>query len=109
MALSDFTSTKSNYPAQAYKESVIHQEGTMKDAFVYYGVTPEGHEVTAIRGCNVLDHKVAGNNPNDSYQPCPPDIRPVSQRMLRKWARETAWEMASEHGIPRSRVVEDEN
>jgi hypothetical protein len=81
----------------------------MQDAFVYYSVTHEGFEVTAIRGCNVLDHKVSGNNPNDGYQPCPPDVWPVSQRNLRKWARETAWEMASEHGISRSRVVEDEN
>lgn len=81
----------------------------MSEALVYYGATEDGYQVSAVDGGNLLDHYRAGNNPYDSHQPCPPDVQRVSTRTLWKWARESALEMAEAHGIPRFRVVKDEN
>ena len=79
----------------------------MENGAAYYGVTQNGYEVTVLQGCNVLDHYEASNHPFDSQQPCPSDLRPVPKRTLRKYARETAETMASEHGIPKCHVYED--
>ncbi len=79
----------------------------MDNAFVCYGATPDGYEVTLLDGGKVLDHYAAGNHPYDSSQPCPPFLSPVPLKTLRKWAREIALRMANEFGIPHSRVEED--
>ncbi len=78
----------------------------MRNAFVYWAASHDGYEVTIIQGCKVLDHYSAGNNPNDSSQPCPSNVNPIPMRTLRKWARETAYQMSREFGIPRKRVEE---
>jgi hypothetical protein len=79
----------------------------MRNAFVYWVADPGGYQVTVIQGCSVLEQYSAGNNPHDSSQLCPPNVPPVPLRTLRKWARDTAYQIARDFGISRSHVEED--
>jgi hypothetical protein len=76
-----------------------------ENGIVSWSANEDGYEVTVVDGCNVLDHYTASNNPYDSQQACPPDESPVPLRTLRKYARQTAKEVAAEHGI--SNIEED--
>lgn len=76
------------------------------DVMVFWSASSDGYEVIVLSGCNVLDQYAAGNNPNDSYQDAG-EGPAVPARTLRKWARQTALEMARDYGVPKYRVFED--
>lgn len=78
-------------------------------ANVFWGLTEDGYEVSVIDGCKLLDHYTAGNHVYDSQVVATTEADRVPKRTLRKYARQTALELAKGHGVSRTHVYEDDN
>lgn len=84
---------------------------------VLYYATRWGYSVTAYDAdMQPVDEYRAGNHPLDSqgvvtpqkrYEPG--DVHPMSLRTLRKFAKQTALEMAQEYGVPADCVAYDDD
>lgn len=79
----------------------------LKSGTVVWNADASGYRVAILRGAEIVEEYAAGNNPHDSMQPASPGYPTVPQSTLRKWARQTALEMAEEAGIPSASVTRD--
>ena len=75
---------------------------------VTYHVDGDGYKITVMDAATgrLITEYSAGNNPRDSQQPAAPGHE-VPLIVLRAMAKQTAEEMAIEHGIPLDRVTEE--
>ena len=75
---------------------------------VIYAATPFGYAVQVLDGCEISFEYSAGNHCRDSQTTTEPGSpNAVRLRQLRRWARQTAGEVAKAQGIPAERVEYD--
>ena len=73
--------------------------------FITCTATPYGYEIFVNRGRNIIEDYAAGNCAHDSVEVVPlNDPSCLSLSELKKLARRTAREMASEYGITPDRI-----
>ena len=72
---------------------------TKEAGAVLYNWNTTGYRVLLVRNGRVIDEYSAGGNPFDSQAP--------GDQCKGRWARETAFDIAREHGISRRRVSHD--
>ena len=75
---------------------------------VIYAATGYGYCVQVIDGGEVVYEYTAGNHQKESQtfvDPCSPNAVKPSQ--LKRWAKQTAGEVANERGIPADRIAFD--
>ena len=76
-----------------------------RPTFITCTVTPYGYEIFVNRGRNIIEDYAAGNCAHDSVEVVPlNDPSCLSLSELKKLARRTAREMASEYGISPDRI-----
>lgn len=80
----------------------------MKAHYVQYHLTGTGYRVTAYDAeSQPVEEYEAGNHPGDSQAVARPGEPRVRAQTLKKWARQTALDMAKEHGVDPSKVSYD--
>ena len=76
--------------------------------YIEYAAHERGYIVAVCDQTGILETYEAGNSPHDSQvwiEPNSPNAEPLS--VLEKYAKQTALEMADEHGIPHDQVIEN--
>jgi hypothetical protein len=77
------------------------QKGTKRMRSVIYAATGCGYCVQVIDGGEVVYEYTAGNHQKESQAVIDPSSpRAVKHGQLKRWARQTACEIANERGIP---------
>lgn len=85
-------------------------EKKLKPTHILYAADEDGYTVRVMEGNETVDEYNSGNNPFESTSWIDPaDLDAVPVRTLRRYARETALDMAQEHGIPEKYVSENED
>jgi len=75
---------------------------------VIYAATRYGYAVQVLDGSEVSSEYLAGNHQHDSQATTEPrSPNAVRLRQLRRWAKQTAGEIAKAQGIPAKRVEYD--
>jgi hypothetical protein len=84
------------------------QRGTKQMQSIIYAATGCGYCVQVIDGGEVVYEYTAGNHQKESQAVIDPSSpRAVKHGQLKRWARQTAGEIASEQGIPATRIEYD--
>ena len=77
---------------------------------VTYAATRYGYSVQVVDGGEIVHEYTAGNHQFESQVVTSPRSRnAVKLSQLRRWAKQTACEVATERGIPSNRVEYDAN
>ena len=75
---------------------------------VIYAATKYGYAVQVVDGGEVVDEYTAGNHQLESQAVTTPRSRnSVKLSQLRRWAKQTAGEIAEKRGVPASQVEYD--
>ena len=75
---------------------------------IIYAATSKGYCVQVIDGGQIIYEYVAGNHPKESTAIIDPSsTNAVKLSQLRRWAKQTADQIAEERGIPLNRVEYD--
>ena len=75
---------------------------------VIYAATRHGYSVRAIDGGQIIYEYVAGNHPKESTAIIDPSsTNAVKLSQLRRWAKQTADQIAEKRGIPTNQIEYD--